>query len=121
MTYKATGMSLPPAFAAVLDSFSRRRDKLVQALRLFRSRIADRHFWITQALVAAVTAVHYGVEATNLAGSELGLHDIPVVVYVIPVIYASLHFGFEGGVLTGVGCLLLSLPNMVFWHHHEYE
>ena len=114
-------MHVPLAVGGALDSFSRRPYKLVQALRLFRRRIWDRHFWITQALVAAVTVLHYSVEATEVAGSEKGFHDIPVVIYVIPVIYASLHFGFEGGVLTGVGCLLLSLPNMVLWHRHEYE
>jgi len=108
-------------FTRILEPVRRRGRKSIEALRLLRRRVGDRHFWITQGLIAAVTALHYFIETTGLVGSELGFHDIPVIVYVIPIIYASLHFGFEGGVFTGIACLLLSLPNMVFWHRDGYE
>jgi two-component system, NarL family, sensor histidine kinase DegS len=115
------GVKILAGSAWALEPVRRRGRKSVEALRLLRRRVGDRHFWITQGLIAAVTAAHYFIETTGLVGSELGFHDVPVIVYVIPIIYASLHFGFEGGVFTGIVCLLLSLPNMVFWHSHDYE
>ena len=114
-------MDILAGFTRILEPVRRRGRKSIEALRLLRRRVGDRHFWITQGLIAAVTALHYFIETTGLVGSELGFHDIPVIVYVIPIIYASLHFGFEGGVFTGIACLLLSLPNMVFWHRDGYE
>jgi PAS domain S-box-containing protein len=87
----------------------------------FRRRWHDARFWFTQAMVLAVTAIHYVVEAVPVDDSISTVHHIPVILYLIPVVYASLHYGWEGGVLTAVWAGLLTVPGMVISHRSDFH
>lgn len=84
-----------------------------------------REVWVVVGLLFAVTIVHtigevfldFGPEH---GGIHSGLHHVPAMVYLVPVAYAGLVFGLRGGLLAGVASLLLTIPNMVLWHRHEY-
>lgn len=88
--------------------------------QLLRRRLREPSFWVIQAGVLAITALHLAFEALNLFGTGLGvrtgLHHLPVVLYVAPIVYAGLRYGFEGSVLTGAWCIVLTLPNEFIWH-----
>jgi two-component system sensor histidine kinase DegS len=82
----------------------------------FPLRLRDRRFWITQALVIAISAAHTALEATHHLGVLPDLALLPVSTYFIPVVYAALKCGVEGAVPTALWCALLSLPNVILWH-----
>jgi PAS domain S-box-containing protein len=82
-------------------------------------RLRDRRFWFIQTEVLGVTALHLAVEGTGATGRFEGLHHLPLILYLIPVIYAALRFGMEGGMLTSAEASLLVLPNITLWHRTE--
>lgn len=97
----------------------------MRALDLFRRRIGERQFWVVQAGIAVVTVTHLLLEALTADAVEQGnlaegLHHIPVALYAVPVAYAGLTYGIEGGVLTGVLAAALSAPAIPLWHADEY-
>jgi len=98
--------------------------RLPKSARLFgkaRRRVHDRGFWNVQLMVLAVTVVHYAMELPPISDSIDHLHHLPPVLYVFPIIYASVRFGREGGILTGLLCTLVTLPNIVLWHRYHLE
>lgn len=99
--------------------------RLLALVTLLPQRLHERPFWIVQALVVAVTAIHVILETGALwhreIGIYLGIHHIPVALYIIPIAYASLSYGIEGGVFTGLWCALLTVPNTVLWHRASYS
>jgi two-component system, NarL family, sensor histidine kinase DegS len=92
--------------------------------RLVGERVRERPFWAIQAMVAAVTGLHALAEAFDWFAGELwlavGLHHFPVILYVVPLVYAALRYGFEGAALTGAWCVVLSMPNVFLWHAESY-
>jgi len=86
-----------------------------------RRRLYDPRFWVVQLMVAAITALHYTVEAFPVDDSISVVHHIPVILYLLPVVYASLYYGWEGGVLTAIWCGLLTVPSMVISHRSDYH
>ena len=71
-----------------------------------------------------MTAIHILSEMwTSGLHDEIpsALHHIPVVMYLAPIAYASLKFGTEGAVLTGLWSALLTVPNLLIWHSAELE
>ncbi len=89
-------------------------------IRRFPDRLRDRRFWIIQGMVLTIVALHTLVEAEGGGVLLESAHHVPVVFFVIPVVYASLSFGWEGGVLTGAGSALLTIPNLMLWHRAEF-
>ncbi len=87
----------------------------------FRRRLSDARFWLVQLMVAAITALHYTVEAFPVDESISVVHHIPVIFYLIPVVYASLYYGWEGGVLTAIWCGLLTMPSIAISHWSDYH
>ncbi len=87
--------------------------------------VGDYRFWLIQTLVAAITVMHGLVEWVErnqgLTGFLDGVHHLPVPAYIIPILLAGFWFGFEGGVLTGLATLVLSVPNLVLFHREDYE
>jgi two-component system, NarL family, sensor histidine kinase DegS len=87
-------------------------------------RLRERPFWIIQAGVLGVTVLHVLAEgwgAELIPGIRPAFHHVPVVLYLAPITYASLRYGIEGSVLTGIWCSLLTVPNLLIWHSHDLE
>jgi two-component system sensor histidine kinase DegS len=94
------------------------RQRLVAARGLASKRLRDPVFWQIQFGVAVITISHYVADTVIDSPEEMYLHWIPVLFYVFPIIYASLRFGMEGGLWTGLLCALISLPSMIIEHRH---
>lgn len=106
---------------AVERPFSERMAILVRNLP---QRLHDREFWVTQAGVLGVTVGH--VLAEVLApqfGLDIpsALHHVPVILYLGPISYASLRYGSEGAVLTGLWSAVLTIPNLLIWHRDDFQ
>lgn len=88
-------------------------------------RLADRRFWPVEGAILVITVVHGAGEITGVheggIGSHTGLQQVLVLLYLLPVVYASLHFGLEGGVVAGLSSLAVAVPNIVLFHLHDYE
>jgi K+-sensing histidine kinase KdpD len=86
------------------------------------ARFRDRQFWWTQGLVAAAAVAVYGfdglIERDLLVG---GLHDIPVMLFLVPVLYAALAYGREGAVLTALWSAVIVAPHSWLVSHEQYE
>lgn len=95
---------------------------LTRWIRLVDRRVRERPFWIVQVLVLAVTGLHVAVEASHLQEQlDLGgLTELPVVLHIIPVVYAGFRYGYEGSVLTGLWSGVLAIPNIVLWHSENF-
>jgi signal transduction histidine kinase len=84
-------------------------------------RLREPAFWGIQAGIVTVTVLHIGVEAAQVAANDHSTaHHLPVILYLIPVVAACYRYGMEGGLLTGVWCSILTIPNMVLWHAETY-
>lgn len=94
--------------------------RLREYIRLFPLRIHDSRFWIIQAQVFATMLLHIGLEASGVSEQFEGLHHLPLLVYLIPIIYAALNFQMEGGLLTAAEAVALSLPNLPVWHSTDW-
>ncbi len=111
-------MNVSPRFAPVTSSAmwppSTVRQFLTQYLHYFR----DPRFWFVQVLVIVATLIHWNEDLTNLQSSEFSqvLMVTMFSCYLIPVIYAALHFGRAGAIPTALWAALLATPNLVFWH-----
>lgn len=93
---------------------------LVAALRRFPSHLRDPGFWLIQGVVLAVTALHITLEAFGHSPLVTAFHHVPAILYVIPVVWASLSFGWEGGALTGAWSALLTVPNLALFHRADF-
>ncbi len=92
-------------------------------VRNLPDRLRERDFWIVQVGVLGVTAIHVLAEAwVSNTGLHVptAFHHIPVVLYLAPISYASLRYGTEGAVLTGLVSALLTLPNLFVWHRSDF-
>lgn len=96
--------------------------RVVQAARPRRSRLRDPRFWYVQAMLFATALfVHL---AHLFLSSELnmdGFHDLPIMLFVFPMVYAAVVFGLEGAVLTGAAVVVLALPHALVMSTARYE
>lgn len=76
--------------------------------------LRSRAFWTVQALVVVIALLHTAVEtvAAETVPPELSL--VPYSLFFMPVIYATLRFGFQGAVLTALWIFAVSVPNFLF-------
>src|SRR3990170_1633605 len=92
--------------------------------RPLRRRLHEPAFWAIQAAVLSITGLHLAVEALDLFADRpavaSGLHHVPVILYLIPIVFAGLRYGFEGAVLTSGWALVLTLPNIFVWHSGSF-
>jgi signal transduction histidine kinase len=110
--------------AAMLPVAPRLHERLATYTRRVPRRLGERDFWITQAGVLIVTALHVVVELWLDRGDRnmpTAVSHIPVVLYLAPIGYATLRYGMEGAVLTGLWSGVLMLPNVFLWHQEEYQ
>ncbi|HSE45581.1 MAG TPA: GAF domain-containing sensor histidine kinase [Gemmatimonadales bacterium] len=99
-------------------------ERLATLTRRIPQRFGERDFWITQAGVLGVTALHMLIELWFVRGDRsvpIAVNHIPVVLYLAPIAYATLRYGMEGAVLTGLWSGLLMLPNVFLWHREDYQ
>ncbi len=79
----------------------------------FWDHLHDRRFWMVQALVLTVAAVHIIIEMMDTLHGSGDLYLLPVSLFVVPVLYASLNFGLEGALATGLWCTLLTTHHIL--------
>lgn len=92
------------------------------SVRPRRIRLRDPAFWWTQALVIASVGIVYGFDiAFHHDGLAGGLHDIPIIFIIVPVLYAALAFGLEGAILTSLWCAILVTPHSIIVAGEDYE
>lgn len=104
------GANLPARTAALVRNLPR--------------RTREPFFWITQAGVLGITVVHIIAEAFvigNHIDVPAAFHHVPAVLYLAPIGYASLRYGSEGAILTGLWIGLLTVPNLLLWHRGDFE
>lgn len=82
-----------------------------------RERVRDPRFWAVQILVMGIAIVHTSLEIRGTMHHASYLYLLPISTYFAPVLYAAMNFGVEGAAPTALWCILLTLPNVVFFHH----
>jgi len=82
-----------------------------------RERVRDPKFWAVQMLVMGIAIVHTSLEIRGTMHHASYLYLLPISTYFAPVLYAAMNFGVEGAVPTALWCILLTIPNVVFFHH----
>lgn len=97
--------------------------RIAMLIKNLPDRLVEHEFWVVQVGVLGVTAVHVMAEMwVSRTGFRVpsAFHHIPVVLYLVPISYASLRYGAEGAVLTGLWSVLLTLPNLFLWHRSDF-
>lgn len=94
--------------------------KVVAWVRHISVRLRERDFWAIQVMIAIVTATHVGAERFLASPPFLGLHHTPVILYIVPIAYAAIRYGWEGGLCTSGWVMLLVLPSIVQWHRYDW-
>lgn len=89
-------------------------------IRSFGRRLTERQFWYVQAALVLVTALHVATELPETSEYLEILQNSTVVLYLVPIAYASLHYGWEGGLASGIWVVVLALPNAILWHSVNY-
>ena len=95
--------------------------RALETVRPRQARLRDRPFWVTQALMAVTTALLYTSNAVIGDVIDGGLHDIPVMFLLVPVLYATFTYGFEGAVLTSLWTVVLVTPYSAIYSREQYE
>ena len=99
-------------------------ERLATYVRRIPQRFGERDFWITQAVLLGVTTLHVLMELWLHRGggnAPTALYNMPVVLYLAPIAYATLRYGMEGAVLTGLWSGVLMLPNILIWHREDLQ
>jgi signal transduction histidine kinase len=96
-------------------------DGALLPLRRFPDRLGDRRFWNIQMMVLAATVPHYVIEEVGFTNPFETFHGLAITLYVIPLLYAALSFGWEGAILTALWITALTSPSMWVWHRSGYH
>jgi two-component system NtrC family sensor kinase len=75
--------------------------------------IRNIHFWIIIGITAVFTYVYYGVLS--------GLHDIYVILFFYPLLYASIIFRLRGVIISGLVFLCILLPYVLLFNYDPYS
>lgn len=78
--------------------------------------IRARDFWLVQALVFLIAAVHTFVEVVVRVAFPAPLYLIPTSLFFIPVVYAAVRFGARGAITTALWSIAMTLPNILLLH-----
>jgi len=79
----------------------------------------DRRFWIVQALAIGISLVDMTLDAVRVLHLNPDLYMLPESAFFLPVLYAALNFGIEGALPTGLWCVVLTIPNVLLFHHGD--
>ena len=94
---------------------------LAGPIRRFPQRLRERRFWNVQALVLLATAPHYVIETLGFTDPFETLHGLSITLYILPLLYAALSFGWEGAAMTGLWGAILTSPSTWIWHRSEFH
>ena len=83
--------------------------------------IGEGRFWVIQALVVLIAAVHLLVDIYSSLETEAFPSGIPVALLIIPVGYAALRYGLSGSAATGLWATLLWLPDLLLPHDQGHS
>jgi signal transduction histidine kinase len=90
-----------------------------------RRRVREPEFWTIQVGVLTISLAHIMVEAGGISLGPVSAHDtaahILVILYMAPVAYAGLTYGWEGGVLTGLAAGVLASVNIVLFSLSDFD
>jgi signal transduction histidine kinase len=87
----------------------------------FPTRLRERKFWYVQALVLAATSAHYIIETSGYVNPYETLHSLAISLYIFPLVYAALSYGWEGTIFTAIWAAALTSPSTWIWHHSEFH
>lgn len=85
-------------------------------LNALRAPLSSPRFWATQGLVALVGEANFLVDALGLMSPRSASAFLLESLFIIPVIYAAMHFGLRGTVWTAIWCTVIMTPSWMFWH-----
>lgn len=94
---------------------------VVDVIRRIPQRVRERRFWKIQALILCGTAPHYIIEVLGFTNPFETLHGLSITLYIMPLLYASLNYGWEGAVMTALWAAFLTSPSMLIWHRSEFH
>ena len=78
-----------------------------------RPPLRDRRFWLVQALVVLIAALHFAADS-GLAVPTFGIpHFATVSMFLVPVVYSALNFGLSGSLATAAWVTVLSVPDLL--------
>ena len=80
--------------------------------RALHPPVHDAGFWATQAAVIALAGLHFYLDATDRLEPAALPTGIPVILLLVPVLYAALRYGLAGGAATALLATLLWLPDI---------
>ena len=78
--------------------------------------IHRRAFWAVQLLVLGIAIAHTFLESVDRSAVPPALYLVPSSLFFVPVVYAALKFGARGAVPTALLSIVLTLPNLLFFH-----
>jgi signal transduction histidine kinase len=78
--------------------------------------IRRRAFWAVQVLVVGIAIAHTVLESADRSAVPPALYLVPSSLFFVPVVYAALKFGARGAVPTALLSIVLTLPNLLFFH-----
>ncbi len=84
--------------------------------RITHTPVPDGPFWIIQAAVLVIVAVHYYVDLHPSFINQSLPTGVPVAILVIPIGYAALRYGLAGSAATTIWTFLLWLPDLMLPH-----
>lgn len=91
----------------------------IDLIRRIPLRMREWRFWHVQVLVLAATAPHYVIETLGFTNPFETLHGLSITLYILPVLYGALNFGWEGALMTAIWAGLLTTPSLWIWHRSE--
>ncbi|OGO51569.1 MAG: hypothetical protein A2148_01465 [Chloroflexi bacterium RBG_16_68_14] len=84
-------------------------------------RLRERRFWQVQALVLVSSTPHYVLETLGFTNPFETLHGLSITLYIVPLLYAALSYGWEGAVMTALWSAALTSPSTWIWHRSEFH
>lgn len=97
------------------DQMHRANLKVIEFLLKSKSTtgVKNIHFWIILTITAGFSYIYYGVLA--------GLHDIYVILFFYPLLYASIIFRLRGVMISGLVFLCILLPHAFLFNYDPYS
>jgi signal transduction histidine kinase len=113
--------TIDPKFEGVHPPVAKRWSELIGPVQRLPQRLKDPRFWRVQLLVLVATVPHYVIETVGFTEPFETLHGLAITLYIIPLLYAALNFGWEGAILTALWTAALTSPSTWLWHRSGFH